>query len=43
VRQGDEIGRPSLLRLCATKSGGRVGQVSVAGDCVGMIEGALRL
>jgi trans-2,3-dihydro-3-hydroxyanthranilate isomerase len=43
ARQGDEIGRPSLLRLRATKSGGRVGQVTVAGDCVAMIEGALRL
>jgi trans-2,3-dihydro-3-hydroxyanthranilate isomerase len=43
ARQGDEIGRPSLLRLRAIKSGGRVGQVTVAGDCVAMIEGALRL
>jgi trans-2,3-dihydro-3-hydroxyanthranilate isomerase len=43
VRQGDEIGRPSLLRLRAIKDGGRVGQVTVAGDCVAMIEGALRL
>jgi trans-2,3-dihydro-3-hydroxyanthranilate isomerase len=43
VRQGDEIGRPSVLRLRATKSGGRVGHVTVAGDCVAMIEGALRL
>jgi trans-2,3-dihydro-3-hydroxyanthranilate isomerase len=42
VRQGEEIGRPSMLRLHAAKSGGRVGQVSVAGDCVAMIEGELR-
>lgn len=43
VRQGIEIGRPSLLHVRATKEGGKVTAVQVAGQAVLTGEGRLRL
>lgn len=43
VRQGQEIGRPSLLRVRAEKSGGTVTAVRVSGHAVLTGEGRLRL
>ncbi len=43
VRQGVEMGRPSLLHVRATKEGGKVTAVQVAGQAVLTGEGRLRL
>ncbi len=43
VRQGEEMGRPSLLRARVSKSGGRVVSVRVQGRCVAMMEGSFVL
>ena len=43
VHQGIEMGRPSLLEVRATKTGGAVTAVKVAGRAVLTGEGKLRL
>jgi trans-2,3-dihydro-3-hydroxyanthranilate isomerase len=41
IRQGVEMGRPSLLLGEAEKQGGRVGAVRVGGNCVPVMEGLI--
>ncbi len=43
VRQGEAMGRPSLLRARATKAAGRVERVTVRGGCVMMFRGTFEL
>ena len=43
VRQGEDMGRPSLLRARVSKSGGRVVSVRVQGRCAPMMEGSFVL
>ncbi len=43
VRQGEAMGRPSLLRARALKRHGSPGPVTLRGDCVAMMEGTLAL
>ncbi len=43
IAQGVDMGRPSALRLRATKAAGHVRQVVVAGDCVAVMRGELTL
>lgn len=42
VRQGEEMGRPSLLRISATRSGGAI-TATVAGQCVPVFRGEAQL
>lgn len=42
VRQGEEMGRPSLLRISATRSGGAI-TATVAGQCVPVFLGEAQL
>ena len=39
INQGDDMGRPSRLRVSVTKSGGITGHPSVGGSCVEVITG----
>ena len=41
IEQGEDMGRPSHLRLPVTKRNGAVEQVSVGGDCVSVMRGEL--
>lgn len=43
IVQGVEMGRPSLMLANATKRGGQVTQTTIAGTCVPMMSGTLRL
>ena len=43
VRQGEAMGRPSVLHARASKRGGRVAAVLVEGRCVAMMEGSFTL
>lgn len=43
IRQGVDMGRPSLLAVRAEKRGGRVNDAWVGGDCVPMMAGTLEL
>ena len=43
VRQGEAMGRPSLLRARAIRRAGRVGAVTLRGTCVAVMDGWLEL
>ncbi len=43
VRQGEAMGRPSLLRAQASRRAGRVGRVTLQGACVAMMAGSFAL
>lgn len=43
ITQGEDMGRPSTLRLRAAKAGGAVRRVEVGGDCVPVMRGELTL
>ncbi len=43
VRQGEAMGRPSLLHATAAKRNGRAGPVTLGGRCVAMLEGSFSL
>lgn len=43
IAQGEDMGRPSTLRLKASKAGGQVTRVEVGGDCVPVMRGELTL
>jgi len=41
IEQGVEMGRPSRIEVAVRKAGGAVGEVTVAGECVGVMRGTL--
>jgi len=43
VGQGGDMGRPSVLRVQAAKTAGRVASVQVGGSCVAVSEGTIML
>ena len=43
IHQGVEMGRPSRIEVTATKRGGKVGSVSITGNCVAVMSGTLNV